>query len=173
MRDETDTRLPAATRFALTALVNQIDTVAEQIDVLERAVVAQAKRDGEMRRLMTIPGVGAITAAAVKALVPDIGGFTSGRHFAAWLGLTPKPHSSGGKERLGHISKMGNSVLRSLLVVGATSVVRAARHNPRARPWLKALSPMHYSKCAKLIWPLVSRTSSRPAAMCRTQRPDI
>ena len=121
-----------------------------QIDKLEREIVAEAKRDDDMRRLATIPGVGAITAAAIKALVPDPGGFKSGRHFAAWLGLTPKPHSSGGKERLGGISKMGNPELRSLLVLGATSVLRSRTQqsqgaemaerlwhgvHSRSRPW--------------------------------------
>ena len=74
--------------------------------------------------------------SSVRALVPDPGGFKSGRHFAAWLGLTPKPHSSGGKERLGRISKMGNPALRSLLVVGATAVLRHARDNPNASRWI-------------------------------------
>jgi transposase len=92
-----------------------------------------------MRRLSTIPGVGAITAATVKALVPDPDGFRSGRHFAAWLGLTPRPHSTGGKNRLGGISKMGNPELRSLLVNGATSVLRHARNSQKALPWLTAL----------------------------------
>lgn len=85
-----------------------------------------------MRRLITIPGVGAITAASVKALVPDPEGFKSGRHFAARLGLTPKLHSSDGKERLGGISKMGNPTLRSLLVCGATSVLRRVKGNENA-----------------------------------------
>jgi len=87
-----------------------------------------------MRRLTTIPGVGAITAASIKALVPDPAGFKSGRHLAAWLGLTPKSRSSGGKERLGKISKMGNAELRSLLVLGATSVLRHARGN-KTQSW--------------------------------------
>lgn len=75
------------------------------------------KRDEDMWRLITIPGVGAITAASVKAVVPDPEGFKSGRHFAARLGLTPKPHSSDGKERLGGISKMGNPTLSCCLLV--------------------------------------------------------
>ncbi|MER9121365.1 IS110 family transposase [Mesorhizobium sp. M0954] len=75
-------------------------------------------------RLATISGVSAITAAAIKAPVPDRGGFKAGRHFAAWLGLIPKSYSSGGKEGLGDISKMSNPELRSLLVLGATTVLR-------------------------------------------------
>ncbi|MFK4649783.1 transposase, partial [Bradyrhizobium ottawaense] len=139
VRDETDARLPAAARFALIAIANEIEASADQIERLERAIVVEAKHDEDMRRLTTIPGVGAITAATIKALVPDPGGFKSARHFAAWLGLTPRPHSSGGKERLGRISKMGNPELRSLLVVGATAVLRVVRSDARARPWLKAL----------------------------------
>ncbi|PPQ13678.1 IS110 family transposase, partial [Bradyrhizobium sp. AC87j1] len=139
IRDETDARLPAAARFALMAIADEIEASADQIERLERAIVVEVKHDEDMRRLTTIPGVGAITAATIKALVPDPGGFKSARHFAAWLGLTPRSHSSGGKERLGRISKMGNPELRSLLVVGATAVLRVVRNDAWARPWLKAL----------------------------------
>lgn len=121
VRDEEDVCLPKAARLALAEIADQIEALTRQIDKLERGIVGEAKRDQDMPRLTTIPGVGAITAATVKALIPDPDGFKSGRHFAAWLGLTPKPHSSGGKERLGGISKMGNPTLRSLLVCGATS----------------------------------------------------
>lgn len=89
VREAEDTRLPTAARFALTAIVDQIDALAIQIGVLERTIVTESKRDESMRRLTTIPGVGAITAATIKALVPDPGGFKSGRHFAAWVGLPP------------------------------------------------------------------------------------
>lgn len=75
--------VPAAARFTLTAIVDQIDALAEQIDLLERTIVTESKRDESMRRLMTVPGVGPITAATIKALVPDPGGFKSGRRFAA------------------------------------------------------------------------------------------
>jgi transposase len=92
-----------------------------------------------MRRLVTIPGVGVIIAASIKALVPDPHGFKSGRHFAAWLGLTPRSHSSGGKERLGRISKMGNSTLRSLLIIDATAVLKHVRHKADAPKWLVAI----------------------------------
>lgn len=119
-----------------------------------------------MRRLVTIPGVGAITAASIKALVPDPDGFKSGRHFAAWLGLTPKPHSSGGKERLGGISKMGNPMLRSLLVLGATSVLRRARGNANAPQWpiallarrpFKVVAVALANKMARIIWALLTK----------------
>lgn len=148
VRDETDARLRAAARFALVAMADQVDALADQIDRLEHAIITEARRDEDMRRLTTIPGVGAITAATIKALVPDPGGFKSGRHFAAWLELTPKAHSSGGKERLGRISKMGNRELRTLLVLGATSVLRIARNDARTRPWLSALLARRPSKVA-------------------------
>lgn len=139
---------------------------AARQDLQARAIVTEAKRDEDMRRLTTIPGVGAITAATIKALVPDPGGFKSARHFAAWVGLTPRPHSSGGKERLGGISKMGNPELRVLLVLGATAVLRIARNDDRARPWLKALLARRpfkvaavalANKMARIIWALLNK----------------
>lgn len=139
VRDEEDVCLPKAARLALAEIADQIEALTRQIDKLERGIVGAVKRDEDMRRLITIPGVGATTAASVKALVPDPEGFKSGRHFAAWLGLTPKPHSSGDKDRPGGISKMGNPTLRSLLVCGATSVLRRVKGNEKAPRWLIAL----------------------------------
>ena len=146
------------------AIANQIDALAGQIDRLDRAIVAEARTDEDMRRLTTIPGVGAIIAATVKALVPDPGGFKSARHFAAWLGLTPRQYSSGGKERMGRISKMGNPELRCLLVLGATAVLRGARKNERAQPWLRTLLARRpfkvaavalANKMARIVWALL------------------
>jgi transposase len=164
VRDNTDERLPKAARLALMEVASQIDALKAQIEKLEQAIVATVRRDDDARRLVTIPGVGAIIAASVRALVPDPGGFKSGRHFAAWLGLTPKPHSSGGKERWGRISKMGNPALRSLLVVGATAVLRHARGNPNASRWIAALLARRpykivavalANKMARIIWALL------------------
>lgn len=166
VRDETDARLPKAARFALSAIADQIEALIVQIDKLEREIVAEVKYDGDMRRLVTIPGVGVITAASFNALVPDPAGFKSGRHLAAWLGLTPKSHSSGGKERLGRISKMGNPELRSLLVSGATSVLRRARDNAKAPKWLVAILARRpfkvaavalANKMARIIWALLTK----------------
>lgn len=166
VRDETDARLPPAARFALTAIANQIESLKAQARQLEDAIVREAKVDPDMRRLATIPGIGAITAATIKALVPDPGGFKSARHFAAWIGLTPKPRSSGGKERLGRISKMGNPDLRSLLVVGATSVLRHAELNATAMPWLtgivarrpyKVAAVALANKMARIAWAVLTR----------------
>ncbi|MBB5536463.1 IS110 family transposase [Rhizobium giardinii] len=166
VRDETDKRLPKAARFALTTIADQIEALALQINKLERELVAEAKRDQDMRRLTTIPGVGAITAASIKALIPDPSGFKSGRHLAAWLGLTPKPHSSGGKERLVGISKMGNPELRSLLVLGATAVLRYVRGHANAPKWLgdllgrrpfKVAAVALANKMARIIWALLTK----------------
>jgi transposase len=166
VRDATDARLPKAARFALAAVADQIETLIRQIGDLDREIVAGAKRDEDMRRLATIPGVGPITAASVKALVPDPSGFKSGRHFAAWLGLTPRSHSSGGKDRLGGISKMGNPELRSLLVLGASSVLRRVRGNDKAPKWLSALLTRRpykvvavalANKMARVIWGLLTK----------------
>jgi transposase len=166
IRDDEDARLPDPARFALSMLAEQIEALTSQNDKLERAIVTEVKRDEDARRLTSIPGVGPIIAATVKALVPDPGGFKSARHFAAWLGLTPRAHSSGGKERLGKISKMGNPEMRSLLVAGATSVLRIARSDAKASPWLKALLARRpfkvaavalANKMARIIWALLNK----------------
>lgn len=166
IRDENDGRLPPAARTALKMLTEQIEALTERVDTLERKIVAEVRRDDTMRRLTTIPGIGPITAATIQALVPDPGAFTSGRHFAAWIGLTPKMHSSGGKERLGNISKMGNPALRSLLVVGATAVSRQVRRGATISPWLTALLARRpakvaaialANKMARIAWALLTK----------------
>jgi transposase len=169
VRDENDQRLPASGRTALKLLADQIEGLTVRIEILGREIVAEVRRDDTMRRLATIPGVGPITAATIKALVPDPGAFKSGRHFAAWIGLTPKMHSSGGKERLGKISKMGNPALRSLLVVGATAVLQHARRTRRGAtisPWLTALLARRpakvaaialANKMARIVWALLTK----------------
>ena len=126
-----DDRLPASARSALSILADEIAAIDERI-------IAAARADETARRLTTIPGIGPIIAATIRARVPDPSVFRSGRHFAAWLGLTPKPHSSGGKERQAGISKMGDAGLRSLLVVGATAVMRLAARG-KAPAWLVVL----------------------------------
>ena len=166
VRDPVDARLPQAARFALSELANQIEETKKRIDKLEHAIVVEAKCDEDMRRLVTIPGVGVIIAASIKALVPDPHGFKSGRHFAAWLGLTPRSHSSGGKERLGRISKMGNSTLRSLLIIGATAVLKNVRLRADGPKWLvailarrpfKVVATALANKTARIIWALLTK----------------
>ena len=113
-----------------------------------------------------VPGIGPITASAIAATVPDVSIFRSGRQFAAWLGLTPRPHSSGGKERLGGITKQGDGYLRRLLVVGATAVMRMTRKDHARQPWLakllmkkpaKLASVALANKTARIAWVIMSR----------------
>lgn len=106
-----------------------LDTHA-RLREIDRALVAVQRTDDVSRHLATIPGIGPVGATALAASVTDPSQFRSGRQFAAWLGLTLLQNSSGGKERLGRITKMGDEYLRKLLVIGATSLVRRARHNP-------------------------------------------
>ena len=166
VRDENDERLPPDSRMALKMLADQIDALTERAEALERQIVSEVRADDTMRRLSTIPGIGPITAATIQALVPDPGAFVSGRHFAAWVGLTPKTNSSGGKERLGRISKMGNPALRSLLVVGATAVVAHVRRGATISPWLTALLARRpakvaaialANKMARIAWALLTK----------------
>jgi transposase len=152
VRDKTDERLPPVARMALEALADQIEACTGRIAKLEQQIASEVRRDPTMRRLATVPGIGPITAATIVALVPDPGVFTSARHFAAWIGLTPKMHSTGGKDRLGRISKMGNPALRSLLVVGATAVTQHVRRGARVSAWLAALLARRPAKVASIAW---------------------
>ena len=159
--------LPEIARSALLALAAQLESLAVEIRALERRLMAWHRSDPTSQRLETIPGVGLITATALSASVPDPSVFRSGRQFAAFLGLVPRQSSSGGKERLGHISKMGNSYLRRLLVVGATSVVRRAESDStRTGTWVRSLltrKPVRVvtvavaNKSARTAWALLSR----------------
>ena len=119
---EAQDRLPELARRALHGLVDQLRLLGEEIDRLEARILEWHRASDVSRRLATIPGIGPITASAIAAAVPDGTLFRSGRQFAAWLGLTPKAHSSGGKERQTGISKQGDGYIRRLRVVGATAV---------------------------------------------------
>lgn len=116
--------------------LERIDDFARRIAALDRAVREEARADATARRLMTIPGVGPMTATALRALAPPPETFRRGRDFAASLGLTPKQHSTGGKPRLGRISKEGPDEVRRLLITGAMAVVRHARRKGTEDPWL-------------------------------------
>src|SRR5271166_4877564 len=132
--------VPDCVRLALAPLVRQIDALDEAIEAIDKELQASAKADETARRLMTIPGVGPVTASALLATVQDFGAFSSGREFAAFLGLTPREHSSGGKPRLGRITKMGDRYLRKLLVVGACSALGARKgHTDALRRWASGM----------------------------------
>jgi transposase len=127
--------LPEAADYALGTLVDQFDSLNMQVDQTEARILTWHRQSDVSRRRATIPGIGPITASAIAAGVPDASLFQSGRQFAAWLGLTPRAHSSGGKERQRGISKQGDGYIRRLLVVGATAVIRFARPENPGRRW--------------------------------------
>ena len=128
--------LPAPARKALNMLADQLIETQKKIEALTADIRADASANEAAQRLQTIPGIGPITASALISTLPDIADFKSGRDLSAWLGLTPKPHSTGGKERLGRISKMGNRYLRRLLCLGAIAQVSARRRGDCGEDWL-------------------------------------
>lgn len=159
-------RLPAHARSALNGIAAQLRALASEIDRLEAQILDWHRNDETSRRLATIPGIGPITASAIAAAVPDASVFRSGRQFAAWLGLTPRANSSGGKERLGGITKQGDGYLRRLLVVGSTAVMRMTRKNPARQPWMAGLlerKPTKIAtvalanKTARIAWAVMTR----------------
>jgi len=159
--------LPELARTALRLLVAQIDDAGEKIEALEKIIVARHRSDEASRRLASIPGIGPITASAIAAAVPDASVFKSGRQFAAWLGLVPGQNSTGGKERLGRITKAGDRYLRRLLVIGATGLIRYKRKNvPGGLDWvtrLLAKKPVRLvtvalaNKMARIAWAILCR----------------
>lgn len=167
--------LPRIARIALESLATQLDVLTDEIRKLERQLMLWHRADKTSQRLKTIPGVGVITATALAASVPDPGVFKSGRQFAAFLGLVPRQNSSGGKDRLGRISKMGDGYLRRLLVVGATSVVRRANSNTSATgAWVRCLlerKPARVvtvavaNKTARIAWAILARGETYRASM--------
>jgi len=135
--EDPDCALPGPARDTFLVLIEAIRSLDRQIDGFEREIASRAKQDQDARRLVTIPGVGPIIATAMLALAPPPVSFRCGRDFAAWLGLTPRQRSTGGKERLGHITKAGERTLRRLLIIGAAAVVKhASKHGAPQESWL-------------------------------------
>ncbi|MBT6825498.1 MAG: IS110 family transposase [Rhodospirillales bacterium] len=146
-----DDRVPTGARDCLLALRNQLEMVKHQILDADRSILAWHRASEVSLRLDDIPGVGPLIASALVASVPDPHIFKSGRDMAAWIGLVPRQNSTGGKERLGHISKAGNRYLRMLLVVGAMSVIRRAKQvGYTRRPWLTKLLERRSTKIAAI-----------------------
>ncbi len=138
--EASDDTIPAVVCEALAPLVRQLRGVEEEIERCDRTIMKMAQADEAAHRLMSIPGIGPITASALVASVQDAAAFSGPREFAAFLGLTPKQNSSGGKQKLGHVSKMGNKYLRKLLVVGAHAVLfHRHRHTDALRSWARKL----------------------------------
>ena len=163
--NDKDTRVPADARLCLQMLAAQLAVVKEQILENDRRVRASARETELGRRLMEVPGVGPLLASALVATIADPAAFKTGRDLAAWIGLVPKQNSSGGKERLGSISKAGNRYLRQMLVVGAMAVIRYAERHGTRRPWLlqlmqrrsaKVAAVALANKMARIIWALMT-----------------
>jgi transposase len=154
-----------AAKIVVTLSQQALDTHV-RLREIDRDLAVWLRGNDVARRLMTIPGIGPVGATALAASVTDPHQFRSGRQFAAWLGLTPLQKSSGGKERLGRITKMGDKYLRKLLIVGMTSRVRRAKQNPAVDPRLADLlarKPTRVAtvamanKTARIIWAIMAR----------------
>lgn len=161
-----DEAIPLPARAIFARIGQQIAWADEQIAALDAELLAQHKANPVSQRLAAVPGIGPVIAITL-ALGIDIEAFASARHFASWLGLTPKEHSTGGKQRMGRISKAGNQRLRSLFIVGATAVIRHLKQGaPKALAWLSALvvrKPRKLAavalanKTARIVWAMMSR----------------
>jgi len=161
-----DDRIPATARFSLDVLARQYANITAEIGTIEKRIHTWHRSCEESRRLEEIPGIGPIVATALVAEVGDWKAFSSGRNLAAWIGLVPKQHSTGGKDRLGGISKQGNRYLRWLLVARAMAVIRYARQHGTKRLWLarimerrpiKVAAVALANKIARMAWAMMVR----------------
>jgi transposase len=166
-----DANVPAPARELLNSLAGQIAALEVRLEALEAKLMAHHKADPRSRLLATIPGVGPITALSLTLKVPDATVFRSGRHFAAWLGITPREHSTAGRQRLGKISRQGDEGLRQSLVLGATAVIQQVKRRIKAQrvsrtdsPWLlqllarkpeKVAAVALANKMARIIWAML------------------
>lgn len=165
--DPADRRVPEVARACLAALGGQLRALKAQILEFDRRIIAWHRSNATSKRLDAIPGVGPALATALVASVADAKTFRSGRDFSAWVGLVPKQNSSGGKDKLGRISKQGDRYLRSLFTAGALAVIRYAKiHGTSHRPWLTALLARRptkvaaialANKLARMAWAMMAR----------------
>jgi transposase len=175
--DSNDRRLPEVARACVAALGAQLQTLKAQILEFDRRIMAWHRSNEASKRLDEIPGVGPVLATALVASIADPKVFRSGRDFSAWIGLVPKQNSSGGKDRLGNISKRGDRYLRSLFTTGALAVIRYAKiHGTKHRPWLTALLMRRptkvaaialANKIARMAWAMMAKGEryKEPAAL--------
>lgn len=165
--EDPSSAIPQAARTCLLQLVGILRGLQTEIAALDAEIAARAKRDDVAKRLMTVPGIGPVTATALEALAPPPETFKSGRDFAAWMGLTPLQKSTGGKQRMGRTSRMGERTLRRLLIIACSGVVRwAKRKGMPAGSWLARMlarkPPMLVivalaNKTARIAWALMAR----------------
>jgi len=165
VRDDGDRRLPAVARQVLQVLANQIEQIEAAVTALERQLLVWHKTNPVSQRLASIPGIGPIIATAIATTVTDPNVFRSGREFAAWLGLVPRQNSTGGKIRLGGITKRGNRYLRRLLINGASANLLRSRAT-KADPWVIGLRRRRpplvvavalANKTARIAWAVMLR----------------
>ena len=175
--DPKDTRVPEVARACVAALGAQLQLLKAQVLKFDRLIMAWHRSNETSQRLDAIPGVGPALATALVASVADPKAFRSARHFAAWVGLVPLQYSSGGRDKLGRISKQGDRYLRGLFTAGALSVIRYAKiHGTRHRPWLTALLTRRptkvaavalANKIARMVWAMMAKGEryKEPAAL--------
>jgi transposase len=165
--DPNDKRLPEVARVCIAALATQLRVLKAQVLNFDRQIIAWHRSNETSKRLDEIPGVGPVLATALVASVADPKAFRSGRDFSAWIGLVPKQYSSGGKDKLGSISKQGDRYLRGLFTAGALAVIRYAKiHGTKHRPWLTALLARRptkvvaialANKLARMAWAMMAK----------------
>jgi transposase len=165
-RTESDESLPALARELFASQAEEYRQLQAQIDDIDAKLTAWHRADACSQRLAKIPGVGAIGAVLLKMKTPDPAQFQSGRQFAAWIGLTPRDHSTAGKVRLGGITRAGDEGLRSALVLGATAVIQHALRSGKASPWLAELLKRKPAKLAAVA--LANKTARIAWKMMRT-----
>ena len=163
---EADARLPVDAHTSLVELAAELQAMQTLIGSIEKRIMVQHRLSEASKRLKSIPGIGLIGATAIAATVPDPKVFGSGRDFAAWIGLVPREDSTGGKQKLGPISKQGDRYLRRILVVGAHAVLKRARQQPEKYPWLtqllarrpfKVVAVALANKMARVAWALLAK----------------
>lgn len=176
---DTTSALPEEARSLCQLYLTQIAQLDAIVADLSKKMASAAANSDVARRLQTMPGVGPVTALAVESFAPNLSCFTKGRDFAAWLGLTPREHSSGGKQRLGRVTRAGQRDIRRLLIVGATSVIRwVFRKNAEPDPWLvkmlknkprKLVAVALANKMARRLWAMATNGEDfrDPASVAR------
>ncbi|MDP3673697.1 MAG: IS110 family transposase [Novosphingobium sp.] len=173
LEDEMGLSLPEAARAMFQVMLGMLEGLDKQISELDKEIATRAREDEVARRLMTIPGIGPIAATAIAALAPPAETFRRGRDFAAWLGLTPRQMSTGGKQKLGAISKMGERTLRRLLIIGSSAVVmQACRRGAAKGSWLEGMlarkprmlvTVAQANKTARIVWALLVKNEDYKA----------
>ena len=162
--DERDERLPPDARASVIVLARHLEGLQTMIGAIEKRIKLQHRTNETSQRIESVPGIGVIGATAIEATIADPTVFRSGRDFAAWIGLVPRQDSTGGKQKLGPISKQGDRYLRRIFIVGAHSVLRRAKQDPGKYPWLtqllarrpfKVVAVALANKMARTAWALM------------------